>query len=889
MSRVWLCLAACGALVVLFPERSPAAEDFTSVRMSHSGSDKGEGGGESFDEVLKDTREIPGLFNLYRDDKTGKAFLEIAPGQLDHDFILSATQETGIGALGLLSGMPAGHDIIRFRKVGERIHVLKRNLMFRAAEGSAAGPMIERNFSDSPLASLEIHGEPHEDRGSWLVDAGDLFLQDLTGVGPRVERVLDGNYQRQDELCYLDRLQGFPRNTEIGVTLAWSAEKAKQGWNALEDPRFLEIRVRYSLSEVPESSYRPRLADARVGYFQTGWRQFGNDLPGDPMIRLANRWHLEKKNPDAALSEPVQPIVFWLENAIPEAYREVIREGTLVWNKAFEQAGFLNAVVVQQMPDSADWDPADIRYNTIRWISSSEPSFGAMGPSQVNPYTGQILNADILIEADMVRRAGWAFRAGVDPRGGVLPDPRGLDEEVPFGPIGGTDQRLPGCLSHGGCSHALLASQASDLVGLSLAAQGLVSPGGEIPWDYVRQYLFSLTAHEVGHTLGLRHNFRGSRLLPFAALHDTRATAGGLVNSVMEYDPPNIALSAAEQGDYFTRTLGPYDLWAIRWGYTPTGETDPGKDLAALEPIAGLSTTPDLIYGTDEDAYDVYGWGSAVDPQCRIFDLSSDELAWTRHQLALSRSLMAADPARILAPGDDYLVYRSAFIRAFSLYWNSTQALTRYAGALRTRREPAAAGLAPMEVYSGAEQREALGLLVDALVDPAPWTVPASTLDRLGHGYRWSFDGSTEVDRVDLPLHELLARNRELILMDLFAPRRLDRVSELAARSGAVSPLGLDELFAMVSKPVWAAPAADLDQRNLQHAHAEVLIDLLTDLKLKAGREARLLARTELETIRTRVDQWRSQRVLTDRLAQAHLADLSTRITAALALERDRL
>ena len=885
MSRVHSKLA----LVLVIAGLAQAGQDgMMDVRMGGR-KDAPKKDGKDYAELIKDADVVAGLFTLYHDRDKETVWMEILPAQLDHDFILSMTQETGIGARGVLSGMPAGHDIIRFHKVGESIQVIQRNLMFRAAEGSATAPMIERNFSDSPLAALKIECLPHEERGSWLVDASALFLKDLSGLGHRLERRLDSRYQMDDELCWLDHLQSFPANTEIGASLAFSTDKPKQGWSTLNDPRSLQIRMRYSLSEVPESSYRPRLADPRVGYFQTGWRQFGDDRPGDPMIRLANRWNLEKKDPDAAISEPVEPIVYWLENAIPEAYRDVIRDGALSWNKAFEQAGFRNALVVKQMPDSAEWDPADIRYNTIRWISSSEPSFGAMGPSQVNPYTGEILNADILIEADMVRRAGWGWRSGVDPRGGMLPDPSLPPMEEGLLPeASGTQQRLPGSLSHASCQHALLGAQASDWVSLSLLSEGAMEPGGEIPWEYVSQYLYSMTAHEVGHTLGLRHNFRGSRLLPFDALHDKAATADGLVNSVMEYDPPNVALSSAGQGDYFTSTLGPYDLWAIRWGYTPTGATDLESDRAGMEAIASESTDPSLIYGTDEDAYDVYGWGSAVDPQCRIFDLSSNELAWTRHQLALAGKLMAADPARLLAPDDDYLVYRSAFQRSFGLYWNSAQGLVRYAGAMRTRREPASKGLAPLDPYTGQEQREALQLLVSALLDPSPWQIPARRLNQLGQGYRWSFDGSTEVERVDMPLHDLLAINRERILQDLFAPRRLDRVSELSARPGAEDALGLDELFAMFSDPIWAETARDLDGRALQNAHASVMIDLLTNEKLAAGRDARLLARAELERIARSVGQWQAQRG-SDRLTQAHLSDLAARVDAALKLERDRL
>ncbi len=853
--------------------------------------DKKKKEGKAFAEVIEEATRIEGLFTLYHDEKKNQVWLSVLPEQLDKDFLLSMTQETGIGARGMLSGLPAGHSVVQFRKVGEHIHLLKKNLMFRPTGGYVGTElMVERNFSDSPVGAFKIVAEPHEDSGALLVKAGDVFLDDLIGVGRRLKRVLKTPYQQQKDMSWLDRLQSFPKNTEIGTRYAFATKEPKNGWSTLEDPRFVEIRVRYSLSELPESDYEPRLADPRVGYFQTGWRTFGDDTVNDPMIRVANRWHLKKQDPAAALSEPVEPITFWLENAIPLELRPIVSEGVLAWNKAFEAAGFRNAVVVKQQPDDADWDPADIRYNVIRWISSSELSFGAMGPSQVNPYTGQILNADILIEADMVRRIGWGWRAGVSPLGAALPDPREEDDGGALAELlqpSGTQERFPGSMSHACCANALLKREASDLVALNLLAKGVVQPNGEMPWEYTRQYLFALVAHEVGHTLGLRHNFRGSLLHSFEDLTDTEKTSIGVVSSVMEYDPPNIARDPEKQGHFYNPTVGPYDIWAIQWGYTPAGG-GLEEDRAAIRPIADRSTEPQLIYGTDEDAYNVRGWGSAVDPECRVFDLSSDKVTWTKEQLLLARELMRADPARFLAPDEDHLVYRSAFQRAFRGYWQNIDALSRYVGGIRTRREPAYVGLKPLAPYSGEEQRGALQAIVEATCEQETWQIAGEQLDHMGQGYRWSFDGSTDVKRIDFPLYSYLAGNRSQVIRNLYAPRRLARVSEHSAR-GEQGALQLEEVFTAFDKAIWSGAPATLPMRDLQAIHAGQLIELLTAKKDKADRDVRLLAAEQLRSYKAKIDRWQSQKIRRSAVDRAHLADLQRRIDAALAMERDKL
>ena len=350
-------------------------------------------------EVFRDADDpISGLIKLRR--KGGTLYAEISPSQLDRDFIVVMSIARGIGRGSLLAGMSwnFGDDPVwQFRKVDDYIHVVRRNVRFKADGGTPEEKAVNLAFTDSILFSLPI--VTTSPSGGYVVDFNSIFMTDL----PQIARELPG-FSFSSQRSSWAETKGLKENVELEVAATYASSGSTENDN-IPDTRGATVNVHYSISYLPRTSYHPRLADDRIGYFLTVLKDYSKKTDDEQFVRYINRWDLTKADSSADLSPPKKPIVYWLEKSIPFKYRKPIREGILEWNRAFEKAGFDNAIQVRDQPENADWDPEDIHYNTFRWITTNtDPGMVmAMGPSRVNPMTGEILNAMIIFDADFLQ------------------------------------------------------------------------------------------------------------------------------------------------------------------------------------------------------------------------------------------------------------------------------------------------------------------------------------------------------------------------------------------------------------------------------------------------------------------------------------------------------
>ena len=763
------------------------------------------------------------------------------------------------------------------------------------------------------LASLEIKAT-HPERGSYLLDIRPLLLtQDLPDLNP-VMSIL--SFAGQENRSYISEVKNFPENIEIEAKLAFSGSGSTLSrifLPTLPDGRAFSLGVRYSLSRLPElSTYRPRLADNRIGYFITAYQNLSNFSQSDPFVRYIQRWHLEKQDPTAALSPPVEPLVFWIENTVPHEYRETIREGVLMWNQAFEQAGYLNAIEVRQMPDDADWDPADIRYNTIRWFQAFDSGIAGMGPSRVNPLTGQILDSDVLINADVIRmltretdsllsqsRSGWspeAERMLVDLPGcsqtsciteTIAAEAAGVEgaEEDAQRLLQELRSRSNFPLNHGprlSCTCAAC-TQAFQEGLTAVSVLGNLPPGHETVQTYIHQYLRYLVAHEVGHVLGLRHNFKGSTLRRPEELHDRELTRReGLTSSVMDYMPPNLAASGETQGDFFPTGLGPYDEWAITYGYSDFSHLPPQEERRRLEAIASRSTEPELSYGTDEDLW------AEVGPEINWFDLSSDTIEHSQLQMQLGREIFERLEQQLPRAGDPPERLRTQFNVALFYYFRQSRALLKHIGGQSFNRHQSPE-VTPFETLSLEQKERSLALLEQYIFAEDAFNFSPRLLNSLAPSRWFHWGSSPNFQRVDYPIHEQILSLQGGILRSLLAPERLRRLRDLEMRTAPEETLQVPDLLGRVYRGVWSevlesrrvATNISSLRRGLQRQHLQLSLDMASG-RVHGTEDSRTLARYYLGQLEEALTAALRREGDLDTYTRAHLRDSRMRIREAM-------
>ncbi|MEO7255628.1 MAG: zinc-dependent metalloprotease, partial [Casimicrobium sp.] len=693
--------SAVGAQAVAASARASAA---TAVAAAAAGSPPAP---KPFTDIIKDATEEKGYFTTWRKDD--KVWIEIPEEMWERPFFFSVNVTNSIGDAGLYGNQSGGflaagrgQYFASFKRFGPQgVQLIARNVAYTAAADAPIRHALERSFSDSLIASAVLASAPHPERKSVLVEANALFINDFPMAAQQLEQTFRQPYAFDPKNSSIDRARNSETETGFNVRSHYQLNRVSLPPTTpnpsgpqprypatLPDVRSLFMGFYYGFSKLPEPM-RPRQADPRVGYFTTNVNDFTNPDKREQKTRYINRWRLEKKDPSAApgvLSEPKEPITYWLDKNIPTAYRKAVADGILEWNKAFEKIGYKNAVVVKQQQDGDDFDTSATRFASIRWVAGNEIAFGARGPSKTDPRTGEILDADIEMNEEVTRL--YSGRVAEDP-------PR---------PVGAGLFRNSGALCTYADSKLTEAAFALDL----LVARGDFEYGSPKAEAWIMDAIKDITAHEVGHTLGLRHNFKGSTSITPEQLRDPKFGAEvGVSSSVMDYNALNIATRNEVQGQYSMLTVGTYDIWAIEYGYK---ETTPANEQAELAKTLSRATEPALAYATDEDA----GFGSMVegiDPEVNRSDLSSDPLGFYDKRFTVIRELWDRVQSRELPAGTKYEQLRRNFERGFRLMGDVSELAAKYVGGVAVLRDVSGSGRQPLTPTDAVKQRRALDLL----------------------------------------------------------------------------------------------------------------------------------------------------------------------------------
>jgi hypothetical protein len=839
-------------------------------------------GKPAFAVVLKDATKVAGLFPLWKKDD--KVYAELTDALLGKDFFVLVSIAKGIGDRSILGGMSLGFGddwVWQFRKVDDTIHVVRKNVRFFADKGSPEEKAVGLAYTDSVLFSVPIVTTGPS--GGHVIDLAKIFFTDL----PQIGRELPGFSFAFDRSTWASA-KGFPDNVELQVAATYGSGGTAE-IDTVPDSRGATINVHYSISLLPQNSYKPRLADDRVGYFVTALKDFSQNVDEDRFVRYINRWQLEKADPSAAVSPPKKPIVFWIERTVPFRYRQPIREGIEGWNDAFEKAGFASAIEVRQQPDVTDWDPEDVNYNTFRWITAGQ-SF-AMGPSRVNPRTGQILDADIIFDGDFLQFWRREYETFTPQSIALLTGgPEGRAADARHGGDGCAACRLFD-------GHARETAFAATALAAN-AAGGLSEAEKE---KLVMQGIKLVAMHEVGHTLGLRHNFKGSTLKSLADFNDVVKTSqSGGSTSVMDYIPANIMPKGRTQGDYYTARLGPYDTWAIEYGYKPLSGGTPEAELPELAAIASRSGEPALAYATDEDTE----WGDP-DPFTNRFDLGDDPIEFAKARAELVAQVMPLIADRMTQPGKDgrsggYERVRQAFGVLLSTHGQAMNVAARLVGGMATSRSHKGDANAkpPFAIIDPAKQRAAIDLLDQQMFSAQPFSFPPELYNQLVPT-RWQHWGSNGSDREDYPVHDVILMWQDRILGRLLDPLTLDRIrdGELKVPSDQdafTTAELLERLTKSVMAEVDAPPAGDSTnrkpaisslRRGLQRAYVTRLSALVLGTQ-RTSPDAQALAASQCRSLAGRIEALLARRakgeITLDDATSAHLVELDARIKKVL-------
>ena len=822
--RPLLALMFCAAM--LFSCAHTSAEQTAPSPETNPGQDATRSQWPEISSFTRSFDKQDGFFPIYWDGLRGRLFLEIPENMLGEEFLYLIGTGTGGGMNGprLDRAQVGDEHLARFERVGPKIHFILINHRFVSTDpdNPQLARSVEESFPVSVVGSFDIAAEQG---GRYLIDATPYFLTDAFDVRRLFRSNNLGTYRVETSRSYihLPRTKAFPNNTEIEAAITLSSESP--AWairRHAPDGRSVTMRQHHSLVKLPDNGFRPRTYDPRGGYLNISFHDYSKGFDEDPITRYAVRHRLEKKDPEAEISEPVEPITYYMDPAIPEPYRTAFREGMEWMNGVFEAAGFRNAFVLKDMPE--EMDPMDARYNVVMWVHRSEAG-ASIGPTYRDPRTGEIIKA-------AVRMDSHRSLVNFNQYAGFIPALAASGQLDGFGSL-----ESPGTAMGNG----------------SLESLGAGDPEGALEWmatldpqidaeEFVMSRRRQHAAHELGHTLGLAHNF--------AAESMGRA-------SIMDYPGAHVRLrdGKLDLSRAYAPGPGAFDTLSIRWGYT---QFDPEQEAAGLEAIIQEGLAKGLYHIS---APHTRPFGSH--PQVQAWALAEDPITELKESLEVRRFLMEHFDERAIREGEPLFLLRERFVPIYVMHRFLLSSVTKYIGGMEFRYALRGDGQVPTQIIPAEKQREALQTLLMALhteelavperilklMAPAPWGYSES--DR-----SFSSPATPAADQLEF-VRSLSAR----IFSELLEPRRTARLIAFVDRDPDLPTL--EEVLGTVTVEVFGpdnaramnhwleAETRPAIRRIVQRMYVEALMEAAGNNQTVA--EARAAAEWELGRISTRL------------------------------------
>ena len=737
------------------------------------------------EELTEDYERIDGFLTLFRDNETNKIFLKIDENQLGKEFIYFAHALNGLTTTGKFTGGYVDNGIFKIEKDFENLRFIRVLTNYSFDEESPLSKSKGSNVSDSTFHVASIMGK-NIDESEFLIDITNLLIsEDLTPIKPisspdDYHSSTFGWGMVSPLKSRVTKLYNYEKNTDFEVEYVIESQPSYE-YDAEDtaDVRNVNIKMRYSFIEIPKNDFQPRLVNQSVGYFSDRITDL-TSKDATPYGDLISKWNLKKKYPSKKISEPEEPITFWIENTTPIELREYIKEGVLAWNMAFLEAGFKDAIVVKIQPDDATWDAGDIRYNVLRWTSSPQPMFGGYGPRFTNPRTGQIIGADIMLE--------WVY----------------LTNRLTIDDIFSKHE------NHEMCYSAAFKQEDMMLANIAVLDEEKI----------IEQSIKSLALHEVGHTLGLNHNFKASFLHNNDDIHNPEITSKvGITSSVMEYAPINLAPLGKEQGDYYDVVPGPYDIWAIRYGYTPN------LDQEQLNNIIKESIKPELMFANDSESMGYPGYG--VDPRAMTNDLSNDPIEYSINRINLLNNVQENLPEKLKNNVNSWEEYRNAHAVLMRSYDRALNIISRYIGGIYVERSNPQnkSTKDPYTPVPYSYQKKAMAALTEHAFSTEAFPINPKLL-RLVQVERRDQDLWGEQE--DPQIHKLILSMQTRVLNHLLNAKTLYRLSDTGLYGNTYS---VDEMMEDLTKAVFSGdPRNQVStiRRNLQVNYVRRLIEIMS-------------------------------------------------------------